>query len=451
MAEGWTKDWERRIVNGVYPLRRFLGQSDHSVVFLTDYKGQNIVRAAIKILPANPALTEAQLAHWRTAATLSHPHLMRLLDAGRCQLGGHDFLFVVTDYAEQNLGQLLPSRALTPLEVRDLLPGTLDALAYLHGQNLVQGGLKPSNFLVVHDQLKLSSDTVRPAGESPGTLVSSVYDPPEARNGMMSTAGDLWGLGITLAESLTQSAPAWSRESPDSPLLPANLAPEFVETVRRCLNPDPGQRPTVSELVAQLNAPPPAVPVAAAMPAPTAIPVAAVAPVMANQPSIRALAARISPDTRVFAIGGALGIIALWAVWAGLHHFHARSHAELPAAAILPSPSAPPAPAALERPRPNVAALPAVVHQEIPEVPRSARESVRGVIKIAVRVSVDRSGNVVAATLEHRASSRYFDRAATDAATKWKFAQAPDSTPRAWLLHFEFTRAGVTAHATALR
>jgi len=109
MAEGWTKDWERRIVNGVYPLRRFLGQSDHSVVFLTDYKGQNIIRAAIKILPANPALTEAQLAHWRTAATLSHPHLMRLLDSGRCQLGGHDFLFVVMDYAEQNLANFSPA------------------------------------------------------------------------------------------------------------------------------------------------------------------------------------------------------------------------------------------------------------------------------------------------------------------------------------------------------
>jgi hypothetical protein len=70
MAEGWTKDWERRIVNGVYPLRRFLGQSDHSVVFLTDYKGQNIIRAAIKILPANPALTEAQLVA-NSAATTS--------------------------------------------------------------------------------------------------------------------------------------------------------------------------------------------------------------------------------------------------------------------------------------------------------------------------------------------------------------------------------------------
>ena len=139
VAEDWTKEWERRIVNGVYPLRRFLARSNHSVVFLTECTTQNVPQAAIKILPANPARTEAQLAHWRRVATLSHPHLIRLLDSGRCQLGGHDFLFVVTDLAEQNLAQILPGRALTPDEVRELLPPTLDALAFLHGKNLVQG------------------------------------------------------------------------------------------------------------------------------------------------------------------------------------------------------------------------------------------------------------------------------------------------------------------------
>jgi len=87
MAEDWTKEWERRTVNGVYPLRRFLGRSNHGVVFLTECKAQNVAQAAIKILPANSALTEAQLAHWRRVAALSHPHLMRLLDAGRANSG----------------------------------------------------------------------------------------------------------------------------------------------------------------------------------------------------------------------------------------------------------------------------------------------------------------------------------------------------------------------------
>jgi hypothetical protein len=70
------------------------------------------------------------------------------------------------------------------------------------------------------------------------------------------------------------------------------------------------------------------------------------------------------------------------------------------------------------------------VHQEIPDLSRRARESIRGVIKIAVRVIVDRSGNVVAATLDNRRSSKYFARAAMDAAWKWKFAQAPDQASR---------------------
>ena len=65
MTEDWTKEWERRIVNGVYPLRRFLGRSNHSVVFLTECTAQNVAQAAIKILPAKPALMEVQLAHWK--------------------------------------------------------------------------------------------------------------------------------------------------------------------------------------------------------------------------------------------------------------------------------------------------------------------------------------------------------------------------------------------------
>jgi len=440
MTEDWTKEWERRIVNGVYPLRRFLGRSNHSVVFLTECKAQNVAQAAIKILPANPALTEAQLAHWRRVAALSHPHLMRLLDAGRCQLGGHNFLFVVMDHAEQNLAQILPGRPLTPDEVRDLLPATLDALAYLHGKNLVQGGLKPPNFLVVNDQLKLASDTIRPAGErTASTAKPSLYDPPEAKSGRISTAGDMWGLGITLVEALTQTPPAWSRERSDSVSLPANLAPEFVDTVERCLNRDPGRRPAIAELGAQFKQAPPATPASAAPP-------------VMNEPLVRTLSTQNSPKTRSLITAIAVGIITLWAVWIGVHLFHTHANTQQPASMTLQSAPAVSPPAAVENPKASIAAsLPTVLHQEIPDLSRSARESIRGVIKIAVRVIVDRSGNVVAATVDNRGSSKYFARAAVDAAWKWKFAQAADQASRVWLLHFEFTRAGTTARAAALR
>jgi len=44
MSEIWAK-WEGQIINGVFPLRRFLGGSDHSGVFLTESKARNLPNA----------------------------------------------------------------------------------------------------------------------------------------------------------------------------------------------------------------------------------------------------------------------------------------------------------------------------------------------------------------------------------------------------------------------
>ena len=116
-------------------------------------KGQVVSHAAVKIIPVE-RVTLAQLSHWRLTTGLLHPHLIQLFDAGLCQLGGRQFLFVVMEFAEQTLAQVLGQRALTADEVREMLPPTLEALSFLHRKGLVQGQLKPANILVVNDQLK---------------------------------------------------------------------------------------------------------------------------------------------------------------------------------------------------------------------------------------------------------------------------------------------------------
>jgi TonB family protein len=90
-----------------------------------------------------------------------------------------------------------------------------------------------------------------------------------------------------------------------------------------------------------------------------------------------------------------------------------------------------------------------VLHQEIPDVPRHARESIRGRIKVMVHVTVDRSGNVVGERLLNSGSSRYFARLATVAAGKWKFVPTDKQGSRGWLLQFEFTRGGATGQLAA--
>ena len=248
LSETWSR-WEGQSVNGAFPLRRCLGSSDHSGVFLTEYAERNLPNVALKLVPAIPTLAESQLSQWGEAARLEHPNLIRIHETGRCQLGGSHYLYVVMDYAEQNLAQLLLHRALSEAEVREMLPLTLEALAFLHSRNLVQGQLKPSNVLVVENRLALASDTVRPADEATASIgMLSIHYPPEARDGSFSTAGDVWALGVTLCQALTQRTPLQSTERRDLVVLPPDIPPAFNDVLRRCLARNPGQRPSIGEL-----------------------------------------------------------------------------------------------------------------------------------------------------------------------------------------------------------
>jgi TonB family protein len=90
---------------------------------------------------------------------------------------------------------------------------------------------------------------------------------------------------------------------------------------------------------------------------------------------------------------------------------------------------------------------PAVLHEEVPNISSSARSTIRGHIKISVRVTTDRAGNVVGDSLETSGPSKYFARQVTAAARKWKFAPIQGRDSQQWLLWFELTREGATARA----
>src|SRR4030088_3580516 len=180
MSEVWTR-WQGQVIHDVFPLGRYLGCSDHSGVFLTKSAAPGPSDVAIKLIPTDRTRAESLLPQWKRAGRIVHPHLLGWLQSGVCQLDGLPYLYVVMEYADQTLAQLLQRRALTEDEAREMLQPTLDALAFLHGQNLVQGQLKPANILVVGDQLKLAGDTIRRVTEGAmSAKAPTVYDPPEA-------------------------------------------------------------------------------------------------------------------------------------------------------------------------------------------------------------------------------------------------------------------------------
>lgn len=249
-----SKQWEGQIVDGIFPLRQYLGGSDHSAVFLTEHGTDKPQKAAIKLFPIDPATADAQLLRWESASKLSHPNLLRLINAGRCVVDGNDLLYLVMEYAEEDLADILPQRALTAEETRDMLCPVLDALEYLHGKGLVHGDLKPANILATGDRLKLSSDAISRVGEAQFvSKKAGVYDPPEAISGMLTAAADVWSLGTTLVEVLTQPLPDWQPGPNRELAVPANLPAPFLEIARQCLRLEPQRRISVAEIAERLN------------------------------------------------------------------------------------------------------------------------------------------------------------------------------------------------------
>ena len=270
MSESW-KQWEGQVVDGKFPLREYLGGSESSAVFLTERGG---TKAAIKFIQVNEADAEQQLSRWKAATHLFHVHLLRVFDSGRCRLGEYDVLYVVTECAQENLGQFLSQRPLTPAETRDVLEPVLDALAYLHREGFVHGHIRPSNVFAIDDEVKLSSDGLSMITEFSGKPVdsgqevlqdttrseaqhSTAYDSPEAARGEISPANDVWSLGMTLVEILTQRLPvpadAGSSVRPGDPAVPETLPALYLDIARHCLQREPHRRWTVAEIAARLN------------------------------------------------------------------------------------------------------------------------------------------------------------------------------------------------------
>ena len=450
--ETW-KSWEGRVIEGKFPLRQWLGGSDHSAVFLTESANLPSQKIAIKFIPVEAGKTEVHLSRLLLTKRLSHPHLIRTFESGSCRVEGSQFIYVLMECADDDLSQILPERPLEAKEVSDLLPPVLDALSYLHKNGFMHGRVKPSNVLAVGEQLKLSSDQATPVNQQDGERRRrDVYDAPETAAGIVSPAGDIWSVGVTLAAALTQNVTIAEAASPNDRDLPESVPQPFRQIVQGCLQLDPNRRGSVKEIQARLrsgNTPIRAIAEPNAVPRATEAP-AATATIPAESKSRRALI-----------VAAAFIVVVLGILLAVLYSRSNKTNAERASVPTPESSSAPPeaAPAnpapAATAPAPPTATTTkpqalggGVVRQVLPDVPRSAQNTIHGTIKVIVRVQVDPSGKVASAAFKMRGSSAYFAREAMNAAKQWEFS-APEvdgqATASTWLLQFRFKRTGIQA------
>jgi protein TonB len=91
------------------------------------------------------------------------------------------------------------------------------------------------------------------------------------------------------------------------------------------------------------------------------------------------------------------------------------------------------------------------INEVLPPVPQSALDTIRGTVRVTVRVIVDKQGAVLAAATDDAGPSRYFERLALEASKKWTFTPDDSEDPRVMLVRFNFTNAGTTARANPLQ
>ena len=407
-------EWQGHIVGGTFPLLRYLGGGERSAVFLTERPQGEPQAAAIKLVVVNDITAEAQLARWEASALLSHSHLVRLFEMGRDQLGGISFAYVLMEYAEEDLSQV--DRPLTAVEAVDMLGSTLSVLAYLHGNRLAHGHLKPSNIMAVSDQLKVSRDTIRSSAEWISDLdLGRPGDPPEIVNEGASAAGDVWSLGITLVEATTKRLPSWETGA-GAPSLPDGLPGLFRVPVLNCLRRDPRLRWTVADFTRflQQNVETPS-------------------PPEHGSPATKGVKYRYL---------GAASAVGLTLTAAALVVPRLTTKSAPPTAPVIepvglprePVTSQPPAEDSppkktVREPGGNVV-LPAIVKEVLPDVPAKARGTIRGKVTINIRVGVNDAGSVVDVKNESPESSRFFGNLALQAARQWKFVPV---NPSRWL------------------
>jgi eukaryotic-like serine/threonine-protein kinase len=207
---------------GPYRILRELGRGGMGVVYLAERDdGQFRLRVAVKILDAigSQELRRRFHAERQILASLDHPGIGRLLDGG---IAGDGRPFLVMEVVEGLPLDVHCDRARLPIAARlELFCQVARAVQHAHRSLVVHRDLKPSNILVTPDGSPKLLDfgiaklldpalagLTRPLTLTGVRPMTPEYASPEqVRGEPVSTANDIWALGVILHELLTGRRP----------------------------------------------------------------------------------------------------------------------------------------------------------------------------------------------------------------------------------------------------
>ena len=208
---------DRRI--GPYKLIRELGHGGMGTVFLAARADEQFEkRVALKVVRGSDS--EEVVRFFRRErqilAGLEHPNICRLLDGGSTEEG---LPYFVMEYVEgEPIDHFCDERKLSIPERLNLFEGVCSAVQYAHRSLVVHRDLKPGNILVTSEGVpklldfgiaKLLNPGVVGGGahETVMALTPDYASPEQVRGRAITTATDVYSLGVILFELLTGHRP----------------------------------------------------------------------------------------------------------------------------------------------------------------------------------------------------------------------------------------------------
>ncbi|MEV0720178.1 serine/threonine-protein kinase [Asanoa sp. NPDC050611] len=212
---------------------------------------------AVKVLnPSVGSHTTIRLAthrEARAAAGLTHPNITRVYDYGEAALpGGGLAPYLVMELVEG--GDLAERLAAGPLPwpaAAAIAAQVAAGLAAAHAAGVVHCDIKPGNVMLTPGGVKILDFGIAGlAGTPDGDLRYGTvgYCAPERLAGADPTpAGDVYAVGVLLAEALVGRRPESAHGVARFPMLPG-VPPALTRLGAACLAADPAARPTAAEV-----------------------------------------------------------------------------------------------------------------------------------------------------------------------------------------------------------